>query len=347
MTREWSEKGGLGNFFEDFALGESVQLPLPRTLTAGDVAVYTALTGDRTPMYTGPTGAVHPWLVFHTVFGQTVRYVSLNAVANLGYAGLVWTGAVHVGDTLSARVKIIGLKENSSRASGIVYVQTVGINQHGAEVIRFARWVMVKKRDAQATPYLKSPVVPTLTEAVSASDLDVPAALVPCRAQTGSALRLSDYRIGERIAHHDGATLTEGEHMSFTRLFQNSARIHFDAMRTGGRPLIYGGVIISLGYALSHHGLEGRVGVRAVNGGAHANPSHAGDTLYAFTEVLDTAELGEGVGAIRLRLVVTKNLRPWEDEGFTVMVDDPRGLGRRRRHPSVVLDLDYWDALPA
>ena len=103
-----------------------------------------------------------------------------------------------MGDTLSARVEIIGLKENSSRV-GIVYVQTVGVNQHGAEVIRFARWVMVKKRDAQATPYLESPVVPTLTEAVSASELDVPTELVPCRAQTGSALRLSDYCVGERI----------------------------------------------------------------------------------------------------------------------------------------------------
>ena len=62
MTRDWSEKGGLGNFFEDFALGESVQLPLPRTVTAGDVAVYTALTGLLLPLAigwrlkTGPRG---------------------------------------------------------------------------------------------------------------------------------------------------------------------------------------------------------------------------------------------------------------------------------------------------
>ena len=92
------------------------------------------------------------------------------------------------------------------------------------------------------------------------------------------------------------------------------------------------------------------MGVRGERGAREL--SHAGDTLYAFTEVLDTAELGEGVGAIRLRLVVTKNLRPWEDEGFTVMVDDfgwpastppqrrarSRLLGRPARLSELVLD---------
>ena len=61
----------------------------------------------------------------------------------------------------------------------------------------------------------------------------------------------------------------------------------------------------------------------------------AGDTLYAWSEVLDKAEI-EGhpdIGALRLRLVATKDL-PCTD--FPRLGDD----GRYR--PEVVLDFDYW-----
>ena len=39
-------------------------------------------------------------LVFHVVFGKTVPDVSLNAVANLGYAGMQFLAPVFAGDTL-------------------------------------------------------------------------------------------------------------------------------------------------------------------------------------------------------------------------------------------------------
>lgn len=341
----WSDKGGRGHFFEDFAIGETHDLPIPRTVGAGEATAYIALTGDRTPVYAGAAGLVHPWVVFHTVFGQTVRHVSLNAVANLGYADLRWTGPVHVGDTLRARITVIGLKENSSKRSGIVYLTTSGLNQHGAEVLRYTRWVMVKKRSDAPTPYLASPAVPELPSVVAPTSLHVPRPLVPTQQESGGAHRFADYSVGERIAHDDGMTLNESDHMSFTRLFQNSAKIHFDAMATSGRPLIYGGVVISIGYALAFNGFENRVGVRAVNAGTHANPSHAGDTLYAYTEVLDAAALGGELGALRLRLVVTKNLRPWEASGFSLRVPDSKRPGCTRHHPNVVLELDYWDAM--
>ena len=50
--------------------------------------------------------------------------ISLNAVANLGYAEVRFGAAVHDGDTLTARSTVIGLKENSNRETGIVYVRT-------------------------------------------------------------------------------------------------------------------------------------------------------------------------------------------------------------------------------
>ena len=95
-----SGKGWQGNYFEDFALGTRLDCPPDRTLTAGDAAAYIALTGDRTAAFCGSSQQAHPLVVFHTVFGQTVRPISLNARANLGYAGIRWGAPVFFGDTL-------------------------------------------------------------------------------------------------------------------------------------------------------------------------------------------------------------------------------------------------------
>ena len=40
-------KNSLGNYFEDFQLGQRIIHPTPRTVTEGDVALYTALYGTR------------------------------------------------------------------------------------------------------------------------------------------------------------------------------------------------------------------------------------------------------------------------------------------------------------
>src|SRR5690606_24412327 len=102
-------------------------------------------------------------------FGKTVPDISLNAVANLGYAGGVFGVPVFPGDTLSARSQVIGLKENSNRKTGVVYVRTTGTNQRGEEVLRYVRWVMVKKRDESAKPPAEQ--IPNLPASVPAAEL--------------------------------------------------------------------------------------------------------------------------------------------------------------------------------
>ncbi|NIV37446.1 MAG: hypothetical protein GWN58_50920, partial [Anaerolineae bacterium] len=81
---------------------------IPRTLTAGDVALYTALTGSRFTLHCAspfahrlgfPDTPVDDLLAFHVVFGKTVPDISLNAVANLGYADVRFVQPVYVGDT--------------------------------------------------------------------------------------------------------------------------------------------------------------------------------------------------------------------------------------------------------
>ena len=89
---------------------------------------------------------------FNIVFGKTVPDISLNAIANLGYAECVFSKPVYAGDTLSASSEVIGLKENSNGKTGTVYVRSKGTNQHGKEVLSFVRWVMVRKRDEKSAP---------------------------------------------------------------------------------------------------------------------------------------------------------------------------------------------------
>src|SRR3954463_5843506 len=150
-----------GNFFEDFRLGQVIRHATPRTITAGDVALYNALFGARFAPQSSdpfayaigyPNSPVDDLLVFHIVFGKTVPDVSLNAVANLGYADCRFLKAVYPGDTLNSVSEVIGLKKNSNKKTGIVYVRSRGFNQNGETVLDYARRVMVRKRDEKASP---------------------------------------------------------------------------------------------------------------------------------------------------------------------------------------------------
>ncbi|MFN8082405.1 MAG: hypothetical protein U0Q19_22845, partial [Kineosporiaceae bacterium] len=218
---------------------------------------------------------------------------------------------------------------------------SVGVNQRGEMVLDYTRWVMVNKSDA-AVPAPEA-VVPSLPDAVPVEALALPELSLEGydRVLAGSAFGWNDYQVGEQIDHVDGMTIEEAEHQLATRLYQNTAKVHFDQFAANsnrfGRRLIYGGHIISLARCLSFNGLGNAFKVLAINGGSHANPTFAGNTIYAYSEVLDKIELPTaGVGALRLRTVATKD-HPASD--FPYKVDG-------RYHPDVVLDLDYTVALP-
>lgn len=337
-----------GNFFEDYRIGQQLVHAVPRTVTDGDRALYTALYPTRFALASSdefaracglPRSPLDDIAAFHVVFGKTVPDISLNAVANLGYAEGRFLAPVYPGDTLTATSEVIGLRETSNGRSGVVWVRTTGFNQQGEPVLAYVRWVMVRKRAAAAPA--PGPVVPALAEAVPALELMVPPGLDFTRydfALAGEPWRWADYAIGERIDHVDRVTIEEAEHMLATRLWQNTAKVHFDATnRDDGRRLIYGGHVISLARALSFNGLANAQCVAAINAGTHANPCFAGDTVCAWSEVLDRAgTLAPGVGALRLRTVATKAGAP-----AFARVDE---AGKHRS--DVLLDLDYWVLLP-
>lgn len=346
-------KTSAGNYFEDFRLGQTIRHATPRTVTVGDVAIYNGIFGPRFAVQSSDAFAkaigyerapIDDLLVFHIVFGKTVPDISLNAVANLGYANCRFLQPVYPGETLTAVSEVIGLKENSNRKTGIVTVRSSGFAQDGSLVLEYVRWVMVRKRDeSAATPEDHIPRLPTAVEPNLLGD-----ACPPLNGEafdltlSGSPYKFGDYRVGEKINHVDGVTVEEAEHQMATRLYQNTARIHFnhfvESKGRFGRRLIYGGHVISLARTLTFNGLANAFHIAAINGGRHVAPLFAGDTVFAWSEIIAKAELPRRneLGALRLRTVATKN-RSCED--FPLKTGD-------QDDPSVILDLDYWVLIP-
>jgi 2-methylfumaryl-CoA hydratase len=342
-----------GNFFEDFAVGQEIIHATPRTVTEGEVAMYTALFGGRFAVnssdpFAGGLGLggapIDSMLTFHIVFGKTVPDISLNAIANLGYANGRFGVPVFAGDTLSTTSTVIGVKENKDGKTGVVYVRSIGANQVGDMVLDYVRWVMVRKRSPDSPP--PEPVIPELTDAVDVADLFVPFEIEPGTFDTdlsGSPYLWDDYEVGEKIDHVDGVTIEEAEHMMAAKLFQNTARVHFNqhVEREGrfGRRIVYGGYIISLARALSFNGLANSLCVAAINGGRHTAPTFAGDTIYAWSEVLDRMEIPErdDIGALRIRTVAVKD---------RACADFPHQDASGAYEAGVVLDFDYTVLMP-
>lgn len=349
-----------GRLFEDFRVGQRLVHAVPRTLHGGDIALYLALTGDCAPLSSSTELArslgfqrelVPDVLVFHMVFGKTVGDVSHNATANLGYADVRFVRPVYPGDTLVAETEVIGLREVSSGDAGVVYVRTRGTNQKGQEVLTFVRWVLVPKRDRSTpTAHAAAPSVPALPPVVTADRLPVPDALNLQRFADlawafGAPARWDDYAVGERLDHPDAMTIEEADHVQATRLYHNSAQVHFDARGMAesrfGRRLVYGGHVISVALALSRNGLGGALRIAGWNAGAHVAPTFAGDTVRAFTEVVDRAEVAgrTDVGALRLRLCAAKNVSAAEAAALPAPASGTKD-------PRIVLELDYWALVP-
>ena len=163
-----------GRFFEDFVLNEVILHATPRTITAGDCALYIALTGTRNPLHCSEpfaqslgykTTPVDNLLAFHIAFGKTVPDISVNAVANLGYADARFIQPVFAGDTLTTSSQVIGLKQNSNGKSGVVWVRSTTVNQHNLPVMSWVRWVMIHKNNNNApAPAIVIPELPPFVD---------------------------------------------------------------------------------------------------------------------------------------------------------------------------------------
>ena len=349
-----SSKYKIGNFFENFKLGQKIIHATPRTITYGDCALYTALYGSRYALHCSDEFAkklslekspIDDFLLFNIAFGKTVPDISLNAIANLGYAECKFLKPAYPGDTISSTSEVIGIKENSSGENGVVYVHSVGTNQHDEPVIDYKRWVMVRKKNRNLNK--AEPSIPELNKELTSEEVveiakkyDFDCAGYDYKA-SGSDLCYEDYSIDEKINHIDGMTVEEAEHMMATKLYQNNAKVHFNHfVEKGGRfgkRIVYGGHVISLTRALSFNGLSNAFKIIAINGGTHASPCFAGTTVFAWSLILDKVEVSESLGAIRIR---TNGIG--DAQAYQFQHQD----SNKRFDPSVLLSLDYWALIP-
>jgi len=252
---------------------------------------------------------------------------------------------------LRAQSQVVGLKPNSSGKTGVVYVRSNCFNQREDLVLTWVRWVMVQRRDAVAPDAVDAargtlnfqtmpdPELISLQAAFQADRATIAQA-------TGGGKFWEDYVAVERsdaravveqattvppsiIKHPAGITIDETDHTLATKLYQNTARVHFDLhhMKDSrfGRRLIYGGQIISIARALSFDGLENAFAIAAINGGSHLNPTFAGDTIYAATMPLVKWPVTDRVGALRVTLTAFKNIDPNSAE-FTTAPEESKVL---------------------
>lgn len=147
----------LGLYFEEFEVGSEIKHALSKTIFESDNNFFSLMTMNHHPVHTNVDYASHNQhgqvlvvgtLVFSLVVGMTVPDVSGKAIANLGYENIKHLAPTFVGDTIYARTKILDKRESKSKNDrGIVYVETIGYNQHGEDVISFRRNVLVKKQN--------------------------------------------------------------------------------------------------------------------------------------------------------------------------------------------------------
>lgn len=147
----------LGLYYEDFDIGAETKHSLSKTIFESDNNLFSLITMNAHPLHTNIDFAeksqhgkilVVGTLVFSLVVGITVPDISGKAIANIGYEDIKHLNPVFINDTIYAKTKILDKWESKSKPDrGIVYVETIGYNQSGLEVISFKRKVLVKKVD--------------------------------------------------------------------------------------------------------------------------------------------------------------------------------------------------------
>jgi 2-methylfumaryl-CoA hydratase len=131
------------------------------------------------------------------------------------------------------------------------------------------------------------------------------------------AHRFDDYKVGENRScrrRYGGGSRASDCHTALPEHCADHFNQFAESKGRFGRRLIYGGHVISLARALSFNGLGNAFQVAAINGGRHVAPLFAGCTVFAWSEILESAALPgrKDIGTLRVRTVATKD-RPCTD----------------------------------
>jgi len=301
-----------GPFFDDLGIGQVFDWAPAVTLTDGLAAVHQAILGDRMrlPLDAGLSAAVtgspralaHPALVCDVAIGQSTL-VTQRVKANLFYRGLRFHRFPHIGDTMTTRTEVVGLKQNSAKAgkprTGLAALRMITIDQDGRTVLDFRRCAMLPLRDG-------SP------DTGHADDLSTIGAAMPGLPDPAAGWNVDAWQSAVPGPHFDptlaGAVLTSTADVvssapELARLTLNIAETHHDS-RVAGSRLVYGGHTIGLALAQATRLLPNIVTVLGWESCDHIGPVHEGDTVYSELHIEAAREAPGRGGTLDLRSLV-------------------------------------------
>lgn len=284
-----------GPYFDDLAVGQEFTAPA-LTLTAGRAATHQAILGGRLALSLDEhlaravTGSVvaDPGLVTDIAIGQST-VVTRRVVANLFYRGLAFRRLPAIGDTLTTRTEVVGLRQNASRPTGLAALRITTRDQHDRPVLDFWRCAMLPLSASDVvTGHLDDlssigtpPDVAPIAALVSGWDLTSWPAVDGPSVEPGAAWEL---RAGDLVSSAP----------ELARLTLNLAHVHHDRFSQPTGRLVYGGHTIGLALAQLTRTLPQLVTVAGWHGCDHTGPVREGDTLVSRIEVEQVRELGDG-----------------------------------------------------
>ncbi|MGB8406711.1 MAG: MaoC family dehydratase [Mycobacterium sp.] len=302
-----------GPFFDDLTVGQSFDWAPAMTLSSGAAAAHQAILGDRMRLpldatlsaaVTGSDQALaHPALVCDVAIGQSTL-ATQRVKANLFYRGLRFHRFPVLGDTISTRTEVVGLKQNSSRPgkprTGLAALRMTTVDQEGRRVLDFHRCAMLPlSADAPDTGH---------ADDLSTVGADQPTPADPTVNWDAEAWRARvpgphfDPALSGTVLRSTADVVSSAPELA--RLTLNIAATHHDA-RVAGSRLVYGGHTIGLALAQVSRLLPNVVTVLGWESCDHTGPVHEGDTLYSEVHVERATARSDGRGGtLQLRSLV-------------------------------------------
>jgi acyl dehydratase len=297
-----------GPYFEDLHAGRCFDSAPVVTLTEGLAAAHQAVVGGRLPLaiahelsrqVLGDGVLAAPNLVWDVAIGQST-VATHTVVANLFYRGVAFRRVPRIGDSLRTVTQVVGLRQNSRRpGTGLAALRIRTEDQHRRPVLDFWRCAMLPLRDTERqtgfaddlTGIGEQPAYDDLAAVIGSWDLAAYRAARP-------GPHFADLRAGDVYVVAAGDVVSCAPELA--RLTGNVARVHHDALPSGGR-LVYGGHTIGLALHQAVRALPNILTVVGWYGCDHLAPVREGDTLTSTLTMEHTQPLPSGGGLADLR----------------------------------------------
>jgi acyl dehydratase len=303
-----------GPYFDELTVGQVFDWAPAMTLTPGAAAVHQAILGDRLRLsldrglaaaVVGSVDALaHPGLVCDVAIGQSTL-ATQRVKANLFYRGLIFHRFPVIGDSLSTRTEVVGLRVNAARPdrapTGMAALRMTTVDQEGRQVLDFFRCAMLPGSPGWQPPGVEGDDLAAIgryRDVVADPTADWDADAFRCRVPGPHF----DSAMAGSVWRSTGDCVSSAPELA--RLTLNIAAVHHDSRAQGSR-LVYGGHTIGLALAQATRLLPNIATVLGWDSCDHTGPVREGDTLFSdlAIEAVEVLPGGRG-GVLRLRSVM-------------------------------------------